>query len=297
MPKSHNRLCPQEGEMRSALVVMSLAAVLQCACSEGEASSAAGTTERVGESSPAQLDAPKPSEVRIRPVTAGQTDASRLKQIDAQRAVTESEVISAEVNAEAELSVYRPLASRSDPSKALTDEEQSYLVELEQRNREAEAVFRERPSRSVPEAEERLRMAQQRLERARKVTKGGVGTEISTWQSPGYKRCQGVLQRGEAALKAEVAKGDADCQYFLGMIRKTEARSGDEEVAAWAMVFDAAEKGSPEAQFALATAYYQGKFGRSQDSLKAAEWLRRAAESGHPQAKLFLQVAALPRRQ
>ena len=66
------------------------------------------------------------------------------------------------------------------------------------------------------------------------------------------------------------------------MSKVNESRTREEEIEGWALVYDAAEKGSPEGQFTLGIAYQEGKYGREKNSDEAMRWFKKAIESGNP---------------
>jgi hypothetical protein len=98
------------------------------------------------------------------------------------------------------------------------------------------------------------------------------------------------IQMGEEAIKAkasEIAAGMvADMAAEQGMA-DTGGHTDSQSNTGLDQVSKQAEQGSPDAQFKLGVAYYDGK-GTPQDFAQAAEWFRKAAERGHAGAQFNL---------
>ena len=94
----------------------------------------------------------------------------------------------------------------------------------------------------------------------------------------------------KSELRKAAEKGDAESQYYLGMLYYIGDESeGIQEDEAQAVEWyrKAAEQGHAEAQYGLADCYYLGK-GIAEDNVKAVEWYRKAAEQGHESSLLSL---------
>jgi uncharacterized protein len=85
----------------------------------------------------------------------------------------------------------------------------------------------------------------------------------------------------EGLLQKAVERGHPDATYWLGTLLSEGAERD-------ALLLTAGESGSMEAQRALGTLYATGDWTGPRDSARAAEWYRRAAERGHPDAQYNL---------
>lgn len=67
-----------------------------------------------------------------------------------------------------------------------------------------------------------------------------------------------------------------------GLADDTSTGRDDASIAA------AAESGDPESQYLIGRRYYSGEEEAGKDYIKAVEWFRKAAESGHTGAQSYL---------
>lgn len=99
------------------------------------------------------------------------------------------------------------------------------------------------------------------------------------------------VQKGCDYLLKSGMKGQTTALYVLGMTH-IEGTNGirKNEVIGTFLFKNAAVQGDPEAQWALST-LFSTAVGTRLDPVAAAEWMQRAAENGHKQAKHYLPVA------
>lgn len=90
-----------------------------------------------------------------------------------------------------------------------------------------------------------------------------------------------------ALLHRSAALGDAEGQYYLGLLALNGEGMARDPAAAVAWLLAAAEQETVEAQYLLSTLYEQGT-GTPADSAKALRWLTSAAENGHTVAQYRL---------
>ena len=90
-----------------------------------------------------------------------------------------------------------------------------------------------------------------------------------------------------AGFKKLAESGNADAQYFLGVMYANGAGVPKEGRRAVAWYRKAAEQGLAIAQYDLGVMFSEGR-GASKDERQAAGWYRKAAEQGHADAQYFL---------
>lgn len=100
----------------------------------------------------------------------------------------------------------------------------------------------------------------------------------------------GDHDRAAREMRAAAESGDAQAQYFLGVMHVHGIGIGKgadrREGLRWLTV--AAEGGHVQAQIELARTYQSGEHGVAADHAAAANWYRRAAEQGDVGAQLML---------
>lgn len=88
------------------------------------------------------------------------------------------------------------------------------------------------------------------------------------------------IPRGKELVTLSAEKGNADCQYYLGLMYKDGRWFSWSPERAMSWFNKAAEKGVAGAQIELGLAYEKG-LGDIKDPPKAAPWYQRAARKGH----------------
>lgn len=98
--------------------------------------------------------------------------------------------------------------------------------------------------------------------------------------------CEADRPKAEALLRQAMAAGDKTSGVELArMTLETDAGAGLEQLT------QLAREGSSEAAWALANLFRKGAHGITPDSAKAVGYLRRCADSGHPDAQRELGIA------
>ena len=90
--------------------------------------------------------------------------------------------------------------------------------------------------------------------------------------------------RAAALLARSATRGDAEAQYYLGLLTAAGEGVPKDEAAALNWLLAAAEQQHVEAQYELSKAYSQGK-GAPKDPTKAYRWLQSAAGNNHAEAQ------------
>ena len=90
-------------------------------------------------------------------------------------------------------------------------------------------------------------------------------------------------QKAVKYLKLAADKGDADCQYNLGVVYVEGTRTAKNDALGFKYFTAAAKQEQPNAQFNLAYMYAHGMSVQPSREL-ANYWFRKAAQNGHPDA-------------
>ncbi|MGE0582564.1 MAG: energy transducer TonB [Steroidobacteraceae bacterium] len=121
------------------------------------------------------------------------------------------------------------------------------------------------------------------------ATAGGQPIEARSWAFIGFKLSAGVSSiwdRGIlAGLKARAAGGDLPSLYLYGLIARLDPGLGETAAEADAMILEAAQNGSPDAQYWIAMELDES---RRCSADRALPWLRAAAQGGHDAARIAL---------
>jgi TPR repeat protein len=91
-------------------------------------------------------------------------------------------------------------------------------------------------------------------------------------------------------LTSAAARGDAEAQYYLGLLVSAGDGLPKDEAAAVNWFLAAAEQQHVAAQYSLSRAYAKGA-GTTENPAKALRWLQEAGSSGHAEAQFYLALA------
>lgn len=97
-------------------------------------------------------------------------------------------------------------------------------------------------------------------------------------------------ERAAALLLKAAEQGNAEAQYYLGLLYQNGKGVEKDFEQAFALFKSAAENGVQAAQYELSKAYANGR-GTDVDEVKGLQWLRAAADGGVGDAQLFLANA------
>lgn len=97
-------------------------------------------------------------------------------------------------------------------------------------------------------------------------------------------------ERAAALLLAASEQGNAEAQYYLGLLYQNGSGVEESLEQAFVLFTSAAENGNQDAQYELSKAYANGR-GTDIDGVKALHWLRVSANSGLGDAQFFLAGA------
>lgn len=97
-------------------------------------------------------------------------------------------------------------------------------------------------------------------------------------------------ERAAVLLNKAATRGNAEAQYYLGLLYKKGAGVPQDLTQAFDWLLASAEQGYVESQYELANAYAEG-FGTPKNTPEALRWLSSAADSGHANAQFFLAMA------
>jgi len=97
-------------------------------------------------------------------------------------------------------------------------------------------------------------------------------------------------ERAAALLNRAAARGDAEAQYYLGLLARSGQGMAPDPEAAFTWFLAAAEQGNIAAQYAVAQAYARGE-GTKPDPTEGLRWLEEAAGQGHIEAQFSLAQA------
>lgn len=96
--------------------------------------------------------------------------------------------------------------------------------------------------------------------------------------------------RAAKLLAGTAARGDAEAQYYLGLLYRSGQGVEQDATAAFNWFLAAAEQQYVAAQYELARAYSRGE-GTAKDDVQGLSWLLSAAENGHVEAQFFVAMA------
>lgn len=97
-------------------------------------------------------------------------------------------------------------------------------------------------------------------------------------------------KRAAALLSNAAARGDAEAQYYLGLLLQAGTGVEQDPAGAFDWFLAASEEGNLLAQFELSKAYSRG-LGTKENLQEALRWLQEAAAGGLPDAQYFLANA------
>ncbi|APE42086.1 hypothetical protein BOO69_00675 [Sulfitobacter alexandrii] len=101
---------------------------------------------------------------------------------------------------------------------------------------------------------------------------------------------EGNAERAANLLSSAAKRGDAEAQYYLGLLLMAGQGVAPDPKAAFDWFLAAGEAGNPAAQYELSKAYSRG-VGTDKNPEEALRWLEEAASGGFPDAQYFLANA------
>ncbi|MDE4175212.1 tetratricopeptide repeat protein [Phaeobacter sp. PT47_59] len=96
--------------------------------------------------------------------------------------------------------------------------------------------------------------------------------------------------RAAALFKSAAARGNAEAQYYLGLLYGNGTGVEADPTEAFTWLLAAAENAHVDAAFELSRAYSRGA-GTAENTAEALRWLQTAAEAGHAEAQFYLAYA------